>query len=164
MSDYVEPEHAEKHLWKALGDHQQGMLGVVGGTPHHFRPMTQMVDKDNRKALWFFTRDNAEIVTEAEEGKAMFILQSDKFQACIGGRLQRDDDKAIIDRFWNPILASWYPDGKQDPHLVVLRFDLEDAELWLHEAGLIRFVFETAKANLTKTQPDVGDRASLNLN
>lgn len=164
MSDHADPRHAEVRLWKELGEHQQGMLGVVGGTPHHFRPMTQMVDKDNHHALWFFTRTDAELLREAEEGKAMFILQSDKFQACIGGRLHRDDDKAVVDKFWNPIVASWYPEGKDDPHLAVLRFDLEDAELWLNEAGLIRFVFETAKANLTKTQPDVGDRASLNLN
>jgi len=164
MGDHADQEHAEKRLFEEIEKHRQGMLGVVGGTPHHFQPMTQFLDKDDHSALWFFTRTDTDLVRQAEQGKAMFVLQNDKFQACIGGRLHAARDQAIIDKFWSPVIAAWYPEGKDDPHLTLLRFDLEDAELWLSEAGPIRFTFEVVKANLTKTTPDVGDRAHLNLN
>ena len=63
-----------------------------------------------------------------------------EYQACIEGALYpADDDSALIDRFWNPIAASWYPGGKGDPKMLMLKF-----------------VYEMAKANLTDTLPDVG--------
>jgi general stress protein 26 len=162
MSDSIDDQTAEERLWAELKKDRQGMLGVVGGTPHHFQPMTQYIEPEDRK-IWFFTRSDTGLVHQIDEGKAMFILQDDKFQACIGGRLARDNDREKINKFWGPVLAAWYPDGKEDARLVLLRFDLEDAELWLSEAGPIRFGFEIAKANATKTEPDVGDRAHLNL-
>ena len=33
----------ERRLWKAIEDDKIGMLGVVGGRPHHFQPMTAYV-------------------------------------------------------------------------------------------------------------------------
>lgn len=61
------------------------------------------------------------------------------------------------------MVAAWYPDGKDDPRLALLRFDVEDAELWVTDAGPIKVAFEVARANLGDRQPDLGDRAHLNL-
>ena len=33
-----------------------------------------------------------------------------------------------MDRYWNPVLSAWYPDGKDDPRLTLLRFDVDDGE------------------------------------
>ena len=71
---------------------------------------------------------------------------------------------ALIDKHWNPILAAWYPEGKDDPHLTLLRFDADDGRVWVSKKGPVRFMFEVAKANLTKTLPDVGGVADVNLN
>ena len=32
--------------------------------------------------------------------------------------------------------AAWYPGGKDDPSLVLLRLDAQQAEIWLHESSL----------------------------
>jgi general stress protein 26 len=162
VADHTDQQQAEDRLWKEIDDHRQGMLGVVGGTPHHFQPMTQFAERENR-TLWFFTRTDTDLVHHIEEGKAMFIIQDDKFQACIGGRLVQDRDQTRIDRFWGPMVAAWYPEGKDDPHLTLLRFDLEDAELWVTEAGPIRLAFEVARANVSRHEPDLGSRAHLDL-
>lgn len=139
------------------------MLGVVGGKPHHFQPMTPFVEPEQR-AVWFFCRDDNDLIAQSAEGKAMLVVQGDRFQACVGGTLTPAHDKARIDKFWNPIVAAWYPEGKDDPHLTLLRFDCEDAEVWSSQANPIRFAFEIAKANMTGSMPDVGDKTSLNLN
>lgn len=163
MDRTIDHRQAEDRLWKALERHRQGMLGVVGGTPHHFQPMTQFPEREEG-VLWFFTRKDTDLVRQIGEGKAMFILQDDKFQACIGGRLAVSNDRARIDRFWNPVVAAWYQDGRDDPQLALLRFDMEDAELWLTDAGPLRFAFEIARANTGDHRPDLGERAHLNLN
>ena len=54
----------------------------------------------------------------------------------IHGRLVVDNDPAIIDRLWNPMIAAWYEGGKPDPNLALLRFDAEKAEIWLKETSL----------------------------
>lgn len=162
MADAVDHKQAEKRLWKELGRHRQGMLGVVGGAPHHFQPMTQFNEPEAR-TIWFFTRTDTDLVHQIDEGKAMFVIQDDKFQACIGGRLHLDPDRSKIDAFWNPMVAAWYPDGKDDPRLALLRFDLEDAELWMTDAGPIKVAFEVVRANLGDRTPDLGDRAHLDL-
>jgi uncharacterized protein YqjF (DUF2071 family) len=71
-------------------------------------------------------------------------------------------DREIIDRYWNPVLAAWYPDGKQDRHLAILRFDADEGRVWVG-VGLIKFAFEITRANLTKTLPDAGGVADVNL-
>ena len=162
MADKIESKEAEARLWKEIDDRHMGMLGVVGGKPHHFQPMTPFTEPDSR-TIWFMTRDDTDLVHQATDGKAMFIVQAKDFQACIGGTLTVTHDRARIDKFWNAVVAAWYPDGKDDPHLTMLRFDCDDAQLWLSEAGPVRFAFEIAKANITGKQPDVGDRAHLNL-
>jgi general stress protein 26 len=163
MAHTIDNTEAEERLWKALKTHHTGMLGVVGGAPHHFQPMTVFVEEDTH-GLWFFTRDDTDLVGQVEEGKAMFVVQGDHFHACVGGHLVAvRGDKARTDKFWNPIVAAWYPEGKDDPHLILLRFDAEDAEVWLSQAGPVRFAVEIAKANLSGTIPDVGQKASLNL-
>jgi len=41
----------------------------------------------------------------------------------------------VIERLWNPIIASWYKDGKDDPDLLLLRFDTERADVWEANTG-----------------------------
>ena len=162
MADTLGQKEAEARLWKAVGDQHVGMLGVVGGEPRHFQPMTPFTDKDSR-SIWFFTRGDTELVGQAGEGKAMFIIQAAHLQACIGGELVQDHDRARIDQYWNAVVAAWYPGGKDDPQLVLLRLDCDDAQMWVSDAGPIRFAFEIARANLTGRMPQVGDKASLDL-
>jgi general stress protein 26 len=32
---------------------------------------------------------------------------------------------------WNTAVQAWFPDGPDDPHLCLLRVDLDEAEYWL---------------------------------
>ena len=37
---------------------------------------------------------------------------------------------------WNPFVAAWYKGGKSDPALALLRFDPQQAQIWLNENSL----------------------------
>jgi general stress protein 26 len=154
----------EKRLWKELEDARLGMLGLTG-SHQHFQPMTAFAEPEGGQ-VWFFTREDTDLAKSASGGaEAMLIVQSkdQEFQACIGGVLSTARDTARIDKYWNPIVATWFPDGKDDPALTLLRLDVRDAELWISKGGPVRFAWEVAKANLTDSPPDLGDKAHVKL-
>jgi general stress protein 26 len=157
----------EVRLWDELKMSHFGMLGLA--TPNlaqNFQPMTAFADP-NDNSLWFFTRDDTDLVTDLDGvgSDAVFILQTkdQTLQACLNGRLSMRRDEARIDQFWNPVVAAWYPDGKKDSHLALLRFEPREAAVWLSETGHLKFAWEILKANATKTTPNIGEQASLNL-
>ncbi|WP_395670397.1 pyridoxamine 5'-phosphate oxidase family protein [Phenylobacterium sp.] len=163
MADHHDPAAIEKRLWKDIEDHRTGMLGLMRDD-QHFQPMTAYVERDANQ-VWFFTYKDTDLAETvgATGGHAMFVYQGKDLQACIGGHLTVRHDPERIERYWSPVVAAWYPEGKDDPRLTLLCLDCEDAQVWVTEAGPLRFAFEIARANATKTRPDLGDRADLNL-
>jgi general stress protein 26 len=167
MSDHqTDPHEVAQRLWKEIAKARYGMLGVVGGAPvQHFQPMTAFAEPEDGQ-IWFFTRTDTDLARALADGaEAMFVVQArdQDFQACVGGRLEVKPDRERMDRFWNPIVAAWYPQGKDDPALTLLRLDARDAAVWMSEAGPVRFAWEIAKANLSHRQPDLGEKAHLDL-
>lgn len=151
----------ERRLWDEVARHQIGMLGLLGGQAHHTQPMTAFVERETDQ-IWFFTRSDTDLARQIGEGrKGMFIFQQRELQACIAGELTLQHDPARIDKYWNAVVAAWYPGGKTDPRLTLLCLDCHDAEVWVSEGGLLKFAWEIAKANATKHEPDVGGRASI---
>jgi general stress protein 26 len=162
-TDTNDREAVEKRLWKEIQDERTGMLGLVGGEPQHFQPMTAYVEEDAGQ-IWFFTYKDTDLAEQVAGGaKAMFVFQAKKLWACIGGRLTLAHDRERMDRYWNPVVAAWYPEGKDDPRLTLLRLDADDAQVWISDVGPAKFAWEIAKANAQHRQPDLGGRADLNL-
>ena len=48
-----------------------------------------------------------------------------------------DNDRAVIDRLWNRYVAAWFPGGKDDPKLALLRLDPERAEIWVDASSVV---------------------------
>jgi general stress protein 26 len=159
-------QELEERLWKEVKKGRFGMLGLVGGAPiQHFQPMTAFCEPEAGE-IWFFTRDDTDLARAVAGGAdAMFIVQAkdQDVQACIGGRLEPRPDRERVNRYWNPVVAAWYPGGRDDPHLTLLRLDAREAQIWLSEHGPLKFAWEIARANASHTEPDVGRSETLNL-
>ena len=152
----------QERLWDAIDDHHTGMLGLTHDS-HHFQPMTAFVEKETN-TIWFYAKADSDIAEAAAGGaEATYVVQTSDTQACIDGRIDVTRDRGRIDKYWNAHVAAWYPDGKDDPSLVLLRFDAADAGVWVSEAGPIRYAYEVAKANATHTTPDIGEQRDINL-
>jgi len=165
MADTLTPAQAEKEFWDSLKDSNTGMLGLDQAGYHH-QPMTGFGEPETG-TIWFFSRDDTDFARDVAVGgqDGMFCYQAkdQKVQACIHGALSIDQDRARIEKYWNPVVAAWYPDGKDDPHLTLIRFDAEDGRVWVSDKGGLGFGYQILKANLTKTQPDVGGVSDVNL-
>ena len=165
MADTLTAAEAEKEFWKHLKSSNTGMLGL-DQPGYHSQPMTAYREEETG-TIWFFTLDTTDLARDVAAGgqKGMFTYGSkdQEVWACFHGSLSLSRNQAIIDKHWNPIVAAWYPDGKDDPHLTLIRFDGDDGRVWVSKKGAVGFFFEVAKANLTKTPPDVGGVADVNL-
>ena len=73
-----------------------------------------------------------------------------------GGRLRVNRDAAKIEELWNPVVAAWYPGGKDDPEMTLLELQLVDAAIWASKTNPIKFGWEIANANATGEEPEVG--------
>lgn len=165
-SDNHNQAEMQDRLWKEIAKGRTGMLGLVGDAhTQHFQPMTAFAEAETGD-IWFFTRRDTDLARAVAEGaEAMYVIQTkdQELHACIGGRLTLSHDQVRIDKYWNAVVAAWYPNGKDDPQLTLLRLDARDAQVWLSEAGPVKFAYEITKANVTHKQPDLGETAKLNL-
>ena len=133
------PHELEEKFWSALGADMTMMLGLDGAEDGHARPMTAQFE-DDKSPIWFFTATDNGIVRslgQSNRAIATFTSKGHNLFATLHGSLSLDNDRATIDRLWNPFVAAWYEGGKDDPKLALLRLDAERAEIWLDEYSLV---------------------------
>jgi general stress protein 26 len=133
------PQELERKLWAALESDRVVMLGLDGAEGGHSRPMSAQVE-GARNPLWFFTaKDSAimQLLGPMQPATVTFAAKGHELFASLQGTLQYHNDRATIDRLWNRFIAAWYPGGKDDPNLALLRFQADHAEIWENENTFI---------------------------
>jgi general stress protein 26 len=132
----------ERKFWKALRSDMTVMLGVDGEGSDGPRPMTAQIDGDEDQGpLYFFTAKDTSLVTaltnDMTPATLTFVAKGHDVWATVTGWLTIHQDRATIDRLWNPFVAAWYEGGKDDPNLCLLKMDLDEAKIWLDGSSLM---------------------------
>lgn len=135
-------EELKKDLWTKMTDSPFVMIGLTG-SGQHSEPMTVQLDKDQVDTLWFFIgKDNR--LAAGGDAMAQFVSKGHDFFACLSGAARIDNDRGMIEKLWSNQAEAWFPGGKTDPNLALLRFDIADAELWetdMSLSGKLKMVF-----------------------
>jgi general stress protein 26 len=131
----------EKKFWKSLASDRTAMLGLSGVEEGHTQPMTAQIlhEEDERGPIWFFTAKDTDLVKAmggTHRANLQFAAKGHDLFASIQGELSLDNDRATIDRLWNRFVAAWYEGGKDDPKLQLIRFEPDQAQIWLNEHSL----------------------------
>ena len=128
------------------------------------RPMgTQKAEFDGD--LWFLTRVDTAKVDEIQRESQVNVsyAKPDKNRyVSVSGTAVLINDKAKIDEFWDPIYKAFFPEGKDDPRLRLLKVHVQKAEFWTTD-NLIATVIGFAKA-LAGQESDIGENEKLQLN
>ncbi len=131
------PQDLEKHFWKALSSDMTVFLGCEGAAP---RPMAAQ-HEDDRGPIWFFTSTDTELgaalAAGPKEGLMTFASKGHDLWASATGQLSTVDDRTVIDRLWNPFVAAWYEGGKDDPKLLLVKYDAQEAHIWEDGSSLV---------------------------
>lgn len=156
----TEDKHAAT-FWDRLDDINSGMLGLAEDP--RLIPMSHYAEPE-ANILWFITAKGTDLVESLSGGsKPALHAVSDANEGLytrIEGKLSLSNDKEKLDELWNAIASSWFEEGRQDPDVQLLRFDMTEAEVWA-TGGKLSFIYEIAKSKITGQKPDMGEHYTL---
>ena len=118
------------------------------------RPMVIVGHEEGGK-LYFATRAADGKLGEIIKHPSVAItLQGGKRFVSISGRAEVETGVEVIRKLWSTAMKVWFPEGVDDPQLVVIRIEPTYAEYW-DQAGLNRPVvlWEEGRALLTGQLP-----------
>ena len=157
------PEHKEL-IWNLIKDIKVGMLVTMEDDKNdslRARPM-HLVQDAYDGTLYFFTPKSDAKVYEVENEKKevciTFADTSDQVYVSMSGKASVNQDKELIDRYWNSWVSAWFPQGKDDPEVAILEVKIYKGEHWNTKENKLVQLFEMAKANVLEEEtPDIGE-------
>jgi general stress protein 26 len=137
MTDSAE---IQSKFWKSIRSDRTVLLSLPGVEAGHGHPMTAQFDGDAEGGpIWFFASKKSDFVRaigSSHSAIAHFAAKGHDIFASLDGEIVAHNDHAVIDRLWNRFVAAWFPGGKDDPDLQLLRFDPIGGQAWLNENSL----------------------------
>ena len=142
-------------------DHMQEFVEILDSFDHAMlvtqrdselrsRPMA-IADRTRDGRVWFITSvDSAKLQEITDYPDVNVAMQAGSTFLSISGtvRATRDPDK--INELWNDIQELWFPEGRNDPTLILLEVVPTFAEYW-DRSGVeaVKFMFDAAKSMAT---------------
>lgn len=167
MTDHNEQDARQK-VWDMIRNIDIALMVTHDSQGRmHARPMgTQQRDKDAPfdGTLWFMTYENSPKLDEIKADNRVLISYSDtKSQnyVSVTGTATAFKDTAKVNELWTPSLEVWFPDGPNDPKIVLIKVDAETAEYWDTPSKSLIHAFGFVKAKLTGEAPNPGDHKKI---
>ena len=116
--------------------------------------------------LWFFTQASAHKVDEVQADQRVGVSYSDPSKqnyVSMSGRATVVRDRAAIDAHWAEPLRTWFPKGKDDPEIALLRVAVTQAEYWDAPNSTMLHRYGYLKARLTGTPPAGGENEKIDV-
>lgn len=146
--------HKEK-VWNMISDIGVGMLVTQDGFDLRSRPMQLIQDSYDGK-IWFYTNLNDNKSDEIKEDRNICLIFScpkSKTYVSLTGTASISKDKNLINKFWSPFVAAWFPEGKDDPSCALIELKINHGEHWDANVGKVEYLYEVAKANFSNSTP-----------
>lgn len=128
----------------------------------HSAPMTtQEAEFDGE--VWFIAGAGSDTVRNLRVHPDVNLsYSSDTAWLSVSGRAsvaERPDKK---DELWNTFVQAWFPEGKDDPNVCVIKVEGDSAQYW-ESPGKVVTMASMLKARVTHTTPDVGEGGKVDL-
>lgn len=129
------------------------------------RPMgTNKMEEDG--SLWFFTNEFSPKVAEVNQNHKVNISYADvdeNLYVSVSGEAHLVTDKGKIDELWKPHLKAWFPEGKEDPNVALLKVIPQKAEYWDANSSKMVTAFNIAKAIISGEKHKTKDHKKVDL-
>jgi general stress protein 26 len=132
----------------------------------HSRPMSVNGEIDPDGDLWFFTGVSSHKVSEIAKLPKVNVSFADpenQHYVSITGTAQLVRDRNKIDELWKPEFKMWFPEGKDDPEIALLRISLEKAEYWDSPSSTIGYALSFVSSLVTGKEADYGANKKLDF-
>jgi len=121
------------------------------------RPMS-LQNADDEGNLWFLSAADSHLNQEmATDPYVQLLFQGSEYSDFLNlyGTTSMSQDKEKIEEFWNPILKTWFTEGKDDPRITVIKFTPQEGYYWDTKNNIaVGFFKRLVGAALGKTLDD----------
>lgn len=147
----------QQHLYDLVKDFGTAMMVTRSSDGHaHARPMAVGELLPDTQAYFVTGIETPKIAEIENDAETLITFQGKTEFATLAGTISVERDRTIIDRLWKESWRAWFPQGKEDPSLCVLRFEPREGEYW-DDSGMqgLKYLFRGAKAVLQGERPAV---------
>lgn len=152
----MEPDDVQNKLIETLRKFDTVMVTTTAqnGTMHA-RPMA-VAEVDDAGELWFVTaKDSAKCEEVKADARAVVTGQEGGRYCSVSGRIDVIADRERVRALWKEAWKVWFPEGKEDPNIVLMRVRPEIGEYWDNRGTQgVRYLFEAARALLNGQSAD----------
>lgn len=128
------------------------------------RPMQSLQIEGN--TIWFLTGyksgKTSEIKNESHVNLS-YADESQKLYVSVSGLASVVQDQQKIEELWSEPFKAWFPEGKKDLDVALLRVDITQAEYWDTPSSPVVHLFGYAKAIVTGERYQPGDNEKINV-
>ena len=127
------------------------------------RPMAhQEVEADSD--LWFFSsRDSRKVEHVRANPHVAVTLASASTWVSINGSAEVVEDVQKALDLWSAEMEAWFPQGPEDPSVVLIKVTGDTAEYWDTPGGRVASVISFAKAKITGERYSGGENDKVDL-
>jgi len=129
------------------------------------RPMaTAKVEDDG--SIWFFSNEHSlksNEISKENEVTLGYSNPSDNTYITINGKAELVDDQVRKEAYFSPAVKAWFPEGADDPRLILIKVTPASAEYWDGSSSKVVMAFNLLKAIVTGEQPDAGKHDKINF-
>lgn len=162
MTDKSHAEATDK-MWSLIKGIGFAMLTTEDEGQLRARPMVA-AQEDFDGSLWFFTRASSHKVQEVDGDQRVGVTYAEPSKqdyVSLSGRARIVRDRGAIDAHWQESLRTWFPKGKDDPDIALLKVEIDAAEYWDSPNSTMVHAYGYVKSVLTGTPPNPGENEKL---
>jgi general stress protein 26 len=151
-------------LHKLIGELPIAMLTSAGADGSLISRPLQTLAFDAEHVLWFATDANSEKAAQIKANPHIGLSYSDRRDnsyVSVSGpaRLLRDPQK--LAELWTPAMSIFFPQGKDDQDLLLIRVEIERAEYWDGPSTIVGKMLYLAAAAITGNPGVMTDNAKV---
>lgn len=151
-------------FWDMLEEQHACMLVTHGpGGTLHARPMHAIIERDLRE-IRFFTElsgGKAREIADSDEVCLTFVSHKKNDFVAVQGKAEMTQDRALVDKHWNKMVQAWFPQGKDDPNVGLIRIHVRGGEYWDASSSDIVNMLRMMTAAGTGKRPDMGENEKV---
>ena len=155
-----------RELWEKIEDVRVAMMTTVDADDAlRSRPMWTQGDSFDG-SLWFFISDEApaaEALGRDARVELSYAAPNKDLYVSVVGRGELVEDRERADELWNTFAQAWFPGGVDDPHLKLLRVDVEEAVYWEDKKPKVLQFAEIVLGAVTGRPPKSGEKQEFDF-
>ncbi|WP_158799919.1 pyridoxamine 5'-phosphate oxidase family protein [Pedobacter sp. L105] len=129
------------------------------------RPMaTAKVEEDG--SIWFFTNEyslKSKEISKENQVTLGYSSPSDNTYITVNGKAELVDDRVRKEAYFSAPVKAWFPDGIEDPRLILVKVTPDTAEYWDGSSSKVVLAFNLLKAIVTGEQYEGGQHDKINF-